>query len=118
MRRMLIGGAALALATVVCGSSAARAADAVSGEVVDMACYLHDPVMHGPAHRKCAETCAKKGIPMGLLTDDGKVFLLLEDHDNPKAYGDALAKAAQTISVEGKKVAEGGVNGIIVESVK
>jgi hypothetical protein len=118
MRRIAIGGAALALATVVGGASAARAADTVSGEVVDMACYLHDPVMHGPSHRKCAETCAKKGIPMGLLTEDGKVFLLLEDHDNPKPYAEALAKAAQTISVEGQKVAEGGVNGLIVETVK
>ena len=117
-RRFPVYGLGLALAAMVVGTCPARAADTISGEVVDLACYLHDPSMKGPAHRKCAETCAKKKIPMGVLTDDGKVFVLLEDHDNPKAYADALAKAAQPITVEGQKVAQGGVNAIVVQNVK
>jgi hypothetical protein len=96
----------------------AWAADTLSGEVIDLACYLHDPRMKGASHRKCAETCAKKQIPMGILTEDGQVFVLLEDHDNPKAYADALAKAAQKITVVGQKVAQGGVNGIVVETAQ
>ena len=95
------------------------AADTITGEVVDLACYLSHPATgHGPGHRKCAETCAKKGIPMGILTEDKQVFLLLEDHDTPKPYADALAKAAETITVEGEKVMQGGLNGIVVQSVK
>ena len=113
-RRSLSG--ALALSLVLAGP-AARAADTVSGEVVDLACYLHNPSMHGSSHRKCAEMCAKKGIPMGLLTADGAVLVLLEDHDSPKPYAEALAKAAQTITVDGDKVTQGGLNGIIVEAV-
>jgi len=94
-------------------------AETVSGEVVDLSCYLHHPdTSHGTTHRKCAETCAKKGLPMGLLGDDGSVLLLLEDHANPKAYADAIAKAADKITVEGDKVTQGGMTGVVVESVK
>src|SRR3954454_14847235 len=116
--RLWIGGTVFLAGATMLPVGAARAADTVSGEVVDLACYLHDPSMKGPSHKKCAETCAKKKIPMGVLTDDGKVFVLLEDHDNPKGYAAALAKAAQKVTVEGQKVAQGGVNGVVVQSVK
>jgi hypothetical protein len=96
----------------------AWAGDKVTGEVIDMSCYLHHPeTSTGGGHRKCAETCAKKGLPMGLLTTDKQVYLLLEDHDNPKAYAAALAKAAQQATVEGDKVSVGGVQAVIVEAV-
>ena len=97
----------------------ARADDTVTGEVVDLSCYLHHPeTSKGASHKKCAETCAKKGLPMGLLTEDSQVILLLEDHENPKGYATALEGAAKTITVEGTKVNQGGMNGIVVESVK
>ena len=113
-------GASVLAATILMAGCAgvARAADTVSGEVVDLACYLHDSSMRGTAHKKCAETCAKKKIPMGVLTDDGQVYVLLEDSANPKGLNDALAKAAQKVTVEGTKVSQGGVNGIVVGSVK
>jgi hypothetical protein len=117
MEPILAGKAGLALVMLL-GAADVRAMDTVSGEVVDLACYLHDPGMRGPSHRRCAETCAKKGIPMGILGADGTVVVLLEDHDSPKPYAEALAKAAQTITVEGEKVARGGLSGIIVEAVK
>lgn len=120
MRRGLGGWAiALAGALALTTAAAAAAADKVTGEVVDMSCYLHHPeTSTGGSHRKCAETCAKKGLPMGLLTSEKQLFLLLEDHDNPKAYAGALAKAAQQATVEGDKVNLGGVQGIIVEAVE
>ncbi|HWP67435.1 MAG TPA: hypothetical protein VNO26_16175 [Candidatus Limnocylindria bacterium] len=116
MNSLRIGLSLLALAAL--GGTPARA-DTVSGEVVDLSCYLHHPATsRGATHRKCAETCAKKGLPMGLLTDDGSVVLLLEDHANPKAYATAIGKAADTITVEGTKVTQGGLTGVVVEAVK
>jgi hypothetical protein len=91
----------------------------VTGEVIDMACYLPHPATGaGPGHKKCAETCVKKGLPMGLLTDDKQVFLLLEDHDNPKPYASLKEKAATKVTVEGEKVSQGGTQGLVVETVK
>ena len=109
----------LAAAGLVVAGGVAFAGDKVTGEVIDMSCYLHHPATStGSSHRKCAETCAKKGLPMGVLTSDKQVYLLLEDHDNPKAYAAALAKAAQQATVDGTKVSVGGVQGIVVEAVE
>jgi hypothetical protein len=116
MRRILVVVAAGMLAWLV---TPARAADTVSGEVVDLACYMPHPQMgQGNAHRKCADTCVKKGLPMGLLTQDKQVFLLLEDHENPKPYAQLKEKAAEKVTVEGEKVTQGGVQGLVVESLK
>ena len=96
-----------------------RAADTVTGEVIDLACYMPHPQSgQGAAHRKCAETCVKKGLPMGLLTSDKQVYLLLEDHENPKPYAQLKDKAAEKVTVEGEKVTQGGVQGLVVEALK
>ena len=120
-RHRIIRGAlvAAAVAAVGWGSAPATAADTLTGEVIDLACYLpHPETGHGAGHRKCAETCIKKGLPMGLLTEDKQVYLLLEDHGNPKPYAQLKDKAAEKVTVEGQKVAQGGVQGMVVESVK
>jgi hypothetical protein len=108
-----------ACAAGLTGARTAVAADTITGEIVDLACYMHDPETgRGAAHRKCADTCLKKGMPIGLLTDDKQVYLLLEDHDNPKPYGALKEKAAEKVTVEGEKVNQGGTQGLVVEAVK
>ncbi len=107
--------AALALAL----PATARAEDTVSGEVVDLACYMaHPATSTGASHRKCAETCAKKGMPLGILTEDKQLVLLLEDHDNPKAYAQVKEKAAEKVTVRGTKVSQGGLEGIVAHAVE
>jgi hypothetical protein len=102
------------------GAFAAEAApETLTGEVVDMACYVvHPATSHGNGHRKCADTCLKKGMPMGLLTEDKQLYLLLEDHANPKPYGELKEKAAETVTIEGTKASQGGVQGFVVEALK
>lgn len=118
LKRLLIG----AIAALPCTSTVpARAMDSLRGEIVDLACYMghgNPEKMRGPSHRKCAETCLKKGMPIGLVTDDNQVYLLLEDHDNPNPYGQLKEKAAETVTVEGNKVSVGGSQGFVVESLK
>lgn len=110
---------ALAAAWLALGAVPLHAADTVTGEIVDMACYIpHPETGRGNSHRKCADTCVKKGLPMGLLTADKQLYLLLENHDNPKPYDELKQKAAQTVTVEGNKVTQGGVQGLVVEAVK
>ena len=119
--RSMIAGVVLNLAAGALLASAlpASAADTVTGEIVDMACYVGHPATgRGSSHRKCADTCLKKGMPMGLLTEDKQLYLLLEDHDNPKPYQQLKEKAAETVTVEGEKKSEGGVQGLVVNDVK
>jgi hypothetical protein len=110
---------ALAAGAVLASGGPASATDTVTGEVIDLGCYmLHPESSHGAAHKMCARGCIQKGMPMGLLTGDKQVYLLLEDHDNPKPYGQLKDKVAETVTVEGDKVSQGGTQGLIVEAIK
>src|SRR5581483_6035423 len=93
------------------------AAATAQGEVVDMVCYLSEGE-HGKDHAKCGDMCLLGGMPAGLLRADGSVLLLLENHDKPKAYKEVCKRAGQQISVTGKAVSRGGVNGFVVDEIK
>ncbi|MEO8604979.1 MAG: hypothetical protein ABI629_20595 [bacterium] len=89
----------------------------VTGEVVDLSCYLSQG-SKGKRHKQCAELCAKKGLPIGVLTDSGDLYLLIEDHDSPEPYGAAKGFAGERITVSGKKFAKGGMQSVLVAEVK
>ena len=89
----------------------------MNGEVVDLACYLSKG-LKGRRHKQCAELCAKKGLPIGVLTDAGDVYLLIEDHDNPAPYESAKELAGERAEVTGKKFTKGGVASVLVSGVK
>jgi hypothetical protein len=97
--------------------AAAQDPVSVSGEVVDLACYLSKG-SKGKRHKACADMCAKKGMPLGVLTENGDVYLLLEDHDNPGPYDAVKALAGEDASVSGKKFIKGGVQSILVSEAK
>src|SRR4051812_14148794 len=46
------------------------------GEIIDLACYT-SLGKHGTKHRDCGQKCLKNGAPIGLLTKDGKIYLLI-----------------------------------------
>ena len=89
----------------------------IQGEVLDMACYMSGEAK-GPKHQECALKCVKEGAPMGLLTKDGKVYLLVEDHASPKAYAQTKDWAGSQVTIKGDKAAHGGLTAIIVESAE
>ena len=47
----------------------------VKGEVLDMTCYIAQN-LSGPQHAQCARECIRRGLPAGIKTEDGKVYLL------------------------------------------
>lgn len=53
----------------------------VVGEIVDYSCYLQLG-KHGTKHRDCGQKCLRNGMPIGLVTKEGKLYLLMdEEHD-------------------------------------
>jgi hypothetical protein len=89
----------------------------VSGEVLDLSCYLSKG-SKGARHRTCAKLCAEKGLPIGVLTEAGEVYLLIEDHDNPEPY-EALKKlAGGNAEISGKKFERSGMQSILVQESK
>jgi anaerobic selenocysteine-containing dehydrogenase len=63
------------------GSAHAAAAKRVqlTGELIDTWCYVTE-IMYGEgtAHHQCAVWCAIGGIPVSILGEDGKVYVILK----------------------------------------
>lgn len=109
----------LPLAILLLSLSRALAQEAVTvqGEILDMACYMAEE-KKGPSHKSCAQMCAKQGVPIGVLTDAGEVYLLIEDHANNAPY-EALKKlAGARAEITGKKFVKQGVASIQVATSK
>lgn len=56
------------------------------GEIIDFSCYLQLG-KHGAKHRDCGQKCLKNGAPIGLLTKDGAVYILMEEEHDPRRDG-------------------------------
>lgn len=112
----------LLLAVSVCFASLTSFAQekkslTITGEVLDMACYSAMGAS-GEGHKSCAADCIKGGSPMGLLTSDGKVYLLVENHDKKDAYAQAKTHAGEQITVTGTLSDKGGLSAVVVNEVK
>ncbi len=100
-------GAVLAqpLALLSADDAAAGQTQSITGEVVDLMCYL-DHGAKGEKHKGCATKCIQNGGPVGLLSND-QLYLVIGDH---KPINDQLAaKAAQTVTLKGKVVERNGM---------
>lgn len=131
MKRSFILAAVLSLAIPVGFALAgpakapAKAADAakesmtktVTGEVVDTGCYLAHGAK-GEDHESCATKCISRGMPMGLLTADGTLYLLTLNHENADPYNQLKTLAAKTVSVTGDVYQRSGMQGIDVTAVR
>jgi hypothetical protein len=83
----------------------ASAGKTVTGEVVDLMCYI-DHSASGDKHAGCASKCIKQGGPVGIASE-GKTYLVVGDH---KPMNDQLAEyAGKTITVKGKMAERGGI---------
>src|SRR3954453_22237131 len=77
----------------------------ISGEIVDMMCYVDHNAM-GERHAQCAATCVKSGGPVGIVSD-GKAYLVVGEH---KPMNDQLAEfCGKKITLKGKLAERGGV---------
>jgi hypothetical protein len=56
------------------------------GEIIDYSCYL-SLGKHGTKHRDCGQKCLKNGQPIGLLTKDGALYLLMEEEHDQRRDG-------------------------------
>ncbi|MDF2233079.1 hypothetical protein P2H44_11000 [Albimonas sp. CAU 1670] len=128
------GRAALALVATGLAALAAQAGPAraaasgeriqVTGEIIDTWCYLsgvmggQDAVV-GSAHHTCAMWCAAGGIPVGLLGDDGEVYMVLKwEGSDDVAGGDTILELqSDRVVADGVLHRRDGVSYIIVEKV-
>jgi hypothetical protein len=78
----------------------------VTGEVVDLMCYL-DHGATGEKHASCAAKCIRGGGPVGIKSG-GTTYLIVGEH---KPLNDQLAdQAGKDVTVKGKVVERDGIS--------
>ncbi|WP_198671071.1 hypothetical protein [Oceanibium sediminis] len=96
----------------------------VTGEAIDTWCYFSG-VMGGPeavvgsSHHTCALWCSAGGIPVGLLGEDGQVYMVLKIGDDATSNGGdtQLSIASHTITADGMLYKRDGINYLVVAEV-
>lgn len=89
----------------------------IKGELVDMGCYMAKEA-RGEKHKGCATKCVAGGMPMGLLSDNGKLYLLTLNHDNADPFNKCKDMMATTVVVTGVVSERAGMKAIDVTDVK
>src|SRR6516225_1955929 len=95
-----------------------RQVASVTGEVIDIACYFDDGAT-GPAHAACARACIASGLPVGLKTKEGKIYVLIGKQQPPQPQvapkhetlnAQLAPLAAKVVTVSGTIVTKEGQN--------
>jgi hypothetical protein len=98
----------------------------VEGEVIDVFCYL-DRGFQGEIHRECAQMCIRGGMPMGILTQGGEIYLVFPNDEWARSkdrvewrrpYEDLIEWAAKQVQVGGYLVERQGMKGVEVCEAK
>src|ERR1700752_4112385 len=84
----------------------AAASKEVTGEVVDMMCYVDHNAVGEKHGQTCGAKCVKSGGPVGIVSD-GKAYLVV---GKKKPMNDQLAEyCGKTITLKGKMAERGGI---------
>ena len=115
----------LALAIVALSAQPVSAQQAAEGtpitltaSVVDLSCNTVYGAA-GEGHRMCSQMCFDQGIPLALLGEDGTVYLPVTmamgtEHGDKDLRG----HAEHTVTVTGKVISRGGLDTILIESIR
>ena len=84
----------------------ASASKEITGEVVDMMCYVDHNAVGEKHGESCGAKCIKNGGPAGIVSD-GKAYLVVGEH---KPMNDQLAEyCGKTVTLKGKMAERGGI---------
>jgi hypothetical protein len=84
----------------------AAASKEVTGEVVDMMCYVDHNAVGEKHGQSCGAKCIKLGGPAGIVSE-GKAYLVVGEH---KPINDQLAEyCGKNVTVKGKIAERGGI---------
>jgi hypothetical protein len=86
--------------------SDAVASKEVTGEVVDMMCYVDHNAVGEKHGQSCGAKCIRSGGPVGIVSE-GKAYLVVGEH---KPINDQLAEyCGKNITMKGKVAERGGI---------
>ena len=88
----------------------------IVGQVVDLHCYTTRGA-EGETHAGCANACISRGVPAGLVAEDGTLYLLLDE--KPFSVKEKVAgKAGKKVTARGTVVERGGMKALQMTSIE
>ena len=93
----------------------------VTGEVVDVSCFM-ELGKRGAAHVDCGSKCIAHGQPIGLVDEDGKLYLLMVEEHHPRRDGKLELRStfapllSKTVTVNGTEVEMKGWHALFVQA--
>jgi hypothetical protein len=88
----------------------------VTGEVLDMTCYVAYN-LSGPDHAECARVCIRNGAPVGIKTQDGRVYLLTGE-PGQSVNAELADYAAKVVTIKGRQTVRDGFAQLQVEEIR
>ena len=89
----------------------------MTGEVLDLYCYMgHPESATGAEHAKCAKACISKGLPIGFLTADGTMYLII-GKDHASASTDVAEFVGKKSTITGHVTEQKGMKAIELVSI-
>jgi hypothetical protein len=91
----------------------------ITGEVVDVSCYTQLG-KRGEAHKECGAKCVLAGAPVGIVTADDTLYILMPEPHHPRRDGQVslakeyAGKMATTVTVSGMASTHGGIHTLFV----
>jgi hypothetical protein len=93
----------------------------LSGEIIDTWCQLSGimGVAVGTAHHQCAIWCAVGGVPVGIMSDEGKAYVLLKTDASDVNVANPTIIDMQTdhVTADADLYERDGVNYLVVTKV-
>ncbi len=121
LKRIIVSSAVLAfcclpLAAQEMGGTHMGKDVSMTGQVVDLSCFT-TAGLSGPTHKTCATACAQSGMPLAILGDDGKIYLLASPRPADPQNARLLPFVEQKVKVAGSVVESHGVNVITLKTI-
>jgi len=98
-------------------------ATTVTGEVVDVSCYLQLG-KRGEAHVACGSKCVANGQPIGVVDADGNLYIVMAEEHHPRRDGQVELKSvlgpllAKTVTISGMMTEMKGYRALFVPAAE
>lgn len=116
--------AALLMCAAAGPASAAGEQVQLKGELIDTWCYVSQIMggsdfIIGSAHHACAVWCAAGGIPVGLLAEDGSIYMVMKFGEEPTSVANPnlIRTMSHVVTVNGTVHKRDGINYLFVDEI-
>ena len=120
LNRMLAAVAVLAFVAVPLAAQADAGAKGgtemeLTGKVIDVNC--HTTGVSGSDHKQCAQACAKAGVSLAILGQDGNIYIPVSSKPGDPQNSRLLEFAEARVTVKGVHRFANGLHTIEIKSV-